>query len=100
MLGAAVEKAAEHPDEFRLVQQEGVVPLVALDLDEADIRRDRVQRVDDVAAFRSRKQPIAAEGDDAESRPAALEGRGQMAAMPRREATGRAAGWERGCQYV
>ena len=35
-------------EQLRLVQQEGVVALVGLDLDEADIGGDRVQRVHDL----------------------------------------------------
>src|SRR5690606_32756522 len=42
MLGAAVEEAGERRGEFRLVEQEGVVALVALDLDEAHIGGNRV----------------------------------------------------------
>ncbi len=52
MLGGAVEKARQRRVELGLVEQEGVVALVGLDLDEADIGRDRVERMDDGAAFR------------------------------------------------
>ena len=49
MFGASVQEAAEDFHEFRLVQQEGVMTVVGLDLDEAHIRGDRVERMPDVA---------------------------------------------------
>src|SRR5690242_17378639 len=42
MLGAAGQETAQGCEQFGLVQQKGVVALVGLDLDEADIRRDGV----------------------------------------------------------
>ena len=58
MFGAAVEKALEHREEFRLVEQEGVMPLVRFDLDEADIGGDRIERVDDHAALIAGRQDL------------------------------------------
>src|SRR5579883_3353335 len=81
MLGAAGEKAAQGREQFGLVQQEGVVPLVALDLDKADIGGHRVERMHDLAALRGREQPVASERDDAEPRRRPGEGGGQRAAM-------------------
>ena len=51
MLGAAGRKPRRVASELRLVQQEGVVALVGLDLDEAHIGGDRVERVHDGAAL-------------------------------------------------
>ena len=45
--------------EFRLVEQEGVVALVALDLDEAHVGRRLVERAGDGARLRGREQPVA-----------------------------------------
>src|SRR5881275_1998214 len=66
MLGAAGQKAAQGREQLRFVQQKRVVTLV--DLDKADIGRDRVQRMHQGSAFRCWEQPIAGEGDDAEPR--------------------------------
>src|SRR5205814_4967983 len=59
MLGTAGQKAAQCREQLRLVQQKRIVALVGLDLDKADIGRDRVQRMHQGAAFRGREQPIA-----------------------------------------
>ena len=76
-----VQEAGDRVEQLRLVQQKGVVALVGLDLDEADIGRHRVQRVHDLAALARRIEPVAGEGDDAEARLHVLEGVGQRAAM-------------------
>src|SRR6267378_805047 len=74
MLGAAGQEAAQGREQLRLVQQKSVVTLVGLDLDKADIGGHRIQRMHQGAALRSRKQPIAGEGDDAEAWLRAREG--------------------------
>ena len=56
---------------------------LGLELDEADIGGDRVQRVHDLPALLGREQPVAGERDQAEPRLGALEGVGQHAAMVR-----------------
>src|SRR5579884_2791839 len=81
VLGAAGEEAAQCLEQLRLVQQEGVVALVGLDLDETDVGGDSIERVHDLAALGGREQPVASERDDAEARPGALERSGQRAAM-------------------
>ena len=84
-LGGADQEAAQGRLEFRLVEQEGVVALVALDLDEADIGGDGVERLDHGAALAGREQPVAGEGEEAESHRRAAEGIGQHAALLRRQ---------------
>src|SRR5215469_2056386 len=81
MLGAAVQKAVQRLKQFRLVEQKSVVAVVGGDLYEADIRRRRIERVHDLAAFRGWKEPIARKRDDAETRAASLEHMRQRAAM-------------------
>src|SRR5580700_2123828 len=81
MLGAPGQEAAQGREQLGLVQQEGVMSLVGLDLDKADIRRDSVEGVDERPAFRGREQPVAGEGDDAETRLPAGKGGRQRPAM-------------------
>ena len=52
VLGAAGQKAAQGLEQLGLVQQEGVVALVGLDLDKADIGGDGVQRMDQLRGSR------------------------------------------------
>ena len=59
--------------------------LVALDLDEAHIRRDLIERAGDHPRFGGREQPVGAEGDEQEPRPRAPEGGGERAAVIRRK---------------
>src|SRR5471030_3335562 len=80
-LGRSVQEAAQRLLEFRLVQQEGVVALVALDLNEADIGGNRVQRLHHRAALPRGEQPVAGEGEEAEAHRRALEHTGQHAAL-------------------
>src|SRR5271167_3273360 len=61
MLGAPGQKAAQGLEQLGFVQQEGVMAVFRGDLDKADIGRDRVQRVNQLAAFRCREQPVAGE---------------------------------------
>src|SRR5579875_3048573 len=63
MLGAAVEETSERRVEFRLVEQEGVMPFVGRDLDEAHIGGGGVEGVDDLAVLRGRIKPVAGERD-------------------------------------
>src|SRR5438067_6247410 len=42
--------------------------LVALDLDKADLRRHRIQGMSDSLVLHRGEQPVAGEGDDAETR--------------------------------
>ena len=51
-LRGAAQEAAHGGDQIRLVEQEGVVALVGLDLDEGDRRAAGVQRMDDGARSR------------------------------------------------
>src|SRR5690606_2559415 len=81
MLGTAGDEAAQRREQFRLVEQERVMSLVALDLDEADIGRDGVQRMDDGAVLCRRKQPVAGEGHDAEAHRRVAEGIREHAVM-------------------
>src|SRR5882724_8349221 len=85
MLGAAIEEAVQGGGEFRLVEQEGVMALVALDLDEADIGGDRVERVHDGAALGRGEQPVGGERGQAEAHLGVAKGVGQHAAMLGRE---------------
>ena len=55
--------------------------VVGLDLDEADIGGNRVQRMHDLAALLGGEQPVAGEGHEAEARARAGKGVGQHAAM-------------------
>jgi len=48
-LCGGANETLEGREHFRLVEQEGVVALVGLDLDEAHIGGRRVQRMDDLA---------------------------------------------------
>ena len=80
-LGAAGHKAAQCREQLGLVQQKRVMPLVGLDLDEADIGGDRVEGMDQGPAFGGRKQPIAGERDDAEAWLGAGERSRQRSAM-------------------
>ena len=75
------EEAVDGGEQFRLVEQEGVVAAVGLDLDEGDRGAGGVQRMHDRAALLGREQPVAGEGDQAEARLRAGEGVGQPAAM-------------------
>ena len=75
------EEAADRGEQFRLVEQEGVMAAVGLDLDEGDRGAGGVQRMHDRAALLGREQPVAGEGDHAEARLGAGEGLGQPAAM-------------------
>src|SRR5437868_15475985 len=84
VLGAAVQKAVQRLEQLRLVQQKRVVPVIGSDLDKADVARSSVQRMHDLPAFRGRKQPVAGEGDDAETRACAVERAGQRTAVLRR----------------
>src|SRR5450830_604791 len=79
-LAGAVEEAAHNAEQFRLVEQEGVVALVGDDLGERDAGTRRVERVHDRARLGGRKQPIAGEGNHAEAGLRALEAVGQDAA--------------------
>src|SRR5690349_1172907 len=85
MFRAAREETAEHAIELRHVEQEGVMARVALDLDEADIGRNRVQRIDDHAALARREQPVAGEGNGAEAHRRAAKRIREDAAMLSRE---------------
>ena len=80
-VGGRIEEAAHGREQLRLLQQEGVVALVGLDLDEADVGRHGVQRLHDLAALARRIEPVAGEGDHAEARLGALEGVGQHVAV-------------------
>jgi len=51
MLRATVEESPQDLEEFRLIEQEGVVTLVAFDLDERHIGRRRVERAFPRAVF-------------------------------------------------
>src|SRR5690554_2273844 len=55
--------------------------LVCFHLNEADIRRRRDQRVDNLLVLRRREQPVTAEGDDAEARFRALKRGGEITAV-------------------
>src|SRR6185437_7646410 len=85
MARAAVEETAQRREEFRLLEQERVVTLVGLDLNEADIRRDRVERVNDGAALPRRIEPVAGERDQTEPRRRAAERISEGAVMLRRK---------------
>src|SRR5215212_11342789 len=76
MLGTAGQKSAQRGEQLRLLQQEGVVSLVGLDLDKADIGGDGVQRVHQRATLGRREQPVTGERDDAETRLRAGKGGG------------------------
>src|SRR5690606_23187013 len=65
-LRRAVQEAVKRCMKLWFVEQEGVVALVALDLDEADISRCSVESVDQPLGLARRKQPVAGKGDDAE----------------------------------
>src|SRR5262245_54775719 len=82
-VGAAVEEAAQGGKEFRLLEQEGVMPLVALDLDEADVGGDGVEGMDEGAALARREQPVAGEGDEAEAHGRVAEGVGDRPELRR-----------------
>ena len=79
MLGTAGEKAAQGREQLGLLQQKRVMPVFGGDLDKADIRRHRVQRMHHLAAFRGREQPVAGERDHAKARARAGKGAGQRA---------------------
>src|SRR6267378_1418382 len=81
--GRSVQEAAQGLFELRLVQQEGVVALVALDLDEADIGRHGVEGLDHRPALAGGKQPVAGEREQAEAHRRAAEDIGQYAALLR-----------------
>ena len=81
MFGGAFEEARQGGVKLRLVEQEGVVALVGLDLDEADIGGYGVQRMDDRPAFGGGEQPVAGERDDAEAHLGAAKGIGQHPAV-------------------
>src|SRR5712671_5906554 len=68
VLGTAGQKSAQGGEQLRLLQQEGVVPLVGLDLDKADVGGDGIQRVHQRATLGSWEQPIAGERDRAKAR--------------------------------
>src|SRR5450759_4082565 len=80
-LAGAVEEAAHDAEQFRLLEQEGVVALVGDDLGERYARAAGVERVHDGARLRGRKQPVAGERNHAEPRLRALEGGRQHAVI-------------------
>src|SRR6185437_1629111 len=57
----AVEEAAHDRKHLRLIEQEGVVAFVRDDLRERDARAGRVERMDNRARIRRRKQPVRGE---------------------------------------
>ncbi len=72
--------------QHRLVEQEGVVALVGLDLDEAGARAGGVQRPHDRAALGGRIEPVGGEGEHAEAHVArGRERLGEDAAVAGRE---------------
>src|SRR5438477_8720375 len=79
--GRSVQEAAQRLFELGLVQQEGIVALVALDFHEADIGRDRVQRLHHRPALPRGKEPVTGEGEEAEAHRGAAEHIGQYAAL-------------------
>ncbi len=84
-LGGAFEETAHDREQLRLVEQEGVVPLVGDDLGERDARAAGIERMHDGARIRGRKQPVRGERDHAEARRRPLEGIGEHAVAVRRE---------------
>src|SRR5262249_59690173 len=75
------KKAAHDRKQFRLLEQERVVPLVGDDLRERDARGTRVERVHDGARLDRRKQPVAGERYHAETRLGAAERLGEYPAI-------------------
>src|SRR5919106_5156623 len=81
----AFEEAGQHPVELRLVEQEGVVVAIGLDLAERDVGRHRVQRAHQIAALGGRKQPVGAERDHAKAGARAAKRLGEHAALRSRQ---------------
>src|SRR5579872_6706699 len=71
---SAVVAAAERREELGLVEQEGVVAFVGLDLDEAHVGGGGVEGVHDHPVLGCGIEPVAGEGDHAEARAGAAEG--------------------------
>src|SRR5690606_41254714 len=63
--------------ELGLVQQEGVVALIRLDLDEADVRGDGIECMNQPLRLAGGEEPVAGEGNDAEAGAGLTEGFGQ-----------------------
>ncbi len=79
-----LEEGARDVPIFRLIEQEGIVALVGLDLGKRHARATGVERVHDGARLHRREQPIAGERHDAEARARAAERFRQHAAVSRR----------------
>ena len=67
-LAGRLQEGAGDVEEFRHVEQEGVVALVGLDLRERHPRARRIERMHQRARFRGREQPVAGERHHAEPR--------------------------------
>lgn len=84
MLSRALKETTKHAVKFRHIQKKGIVAAIGLDLGEADIGGDGIERVHDAAAFDGGVKPVAGEGDDAETDGRMVEELGRRTAMPGR----------------